>query len=475
MAAPGTDPTPPKPASPCAILPWTHVMLNDIYGCALSTSSRPAADRFNVALRLIRTYHGDPIATLDAAIEHDPQFGLAWITRAVLLAQMTDRLFAEEVTRSLRAAAACDLDDRERNHMAGAVAWAEGRFHDGTMIFARITQEHPRDLLAVQNAHVGCFFIGAQFELRDIPLAALRAAREGSEGRHALLGMAAFGLEECGDYARAEALGQEAVDLEPTDAWAVHAVAHVNEMRGDIPTGRDWLNDTSMGWSEDSGFSYHNWWHLALLHLDAQDPKSALKLYDERIRPRDEANVALEMLDASALLWRLHLDGIDVGDRFQRLARAWEAKAEDGVLAFNDLHAVMAFLGAGQPMLAERALAAMRRTAQGQGDNAWMTREIGLPLAEGFIAFDAKRYAEAVEKIARVRGVAQRFGGSHAQRDVLSLTALHAAIRGNMRATAEAFAAERVMHKPHSPWAARLSRHAKAIGGDEAIPADLGL
>ena len=460
-------------------------MLNDIYGCLLSTSSRPAAERFNSALRLIRTYHGDPIAALDAAIEHDPQFGLAWITRSILLAQMTDRLFAEDVMRSLRAAAACKLDERERNHIAGAIAWAEGRFFDGTMIFARIAQETPRDLLAVQNAHVGCFFSGAQFELRDIPLAALRAARAGSEGRHALLGMAAFGLEECGDHARAEALGQEAIDLEPTDAWAAHAVAHVHEMRGDIAAGRDWLNDTAMGWSEDCGFAYHNWWHLALLHIDALDPGAALKLYDERIRPRPEANVALEMLDASALLWRLHLDGIDTGDRFGRLARVWEEKAEDGVLAFNDLHAVMAFLGAGQPALADRTLAAMRRTAlgqndqgqggQGQGDNARMTREIGLPLAEGFIAFDAKRYAEAVEKIARVRGVAQRFGGSHAQRDVLSLTALHAAIRGGMRARAEAFAAERVMHKPHSPWAARLARQAKAVGAEEALPADFGL
>jgi tetratricopeptide (TPR) repeat protein len=447
-------------------------MLNDIYGCALSTSSRPAAGKFDEALRQIRTYHGDPIATLDAALEQDAEFGLAWITRAIVLAQMTDRLFADEVTRSLRAARACELDDRERAHFAGAVSWAEGRLAESTATFARIAQENPRDAFAVQSAHAGCFFTGQQFEMRDIPLAALRAHHEGDEARHALLGMAAFGLEECGDYARADAFGREAIDIEPRDAWAAHAVAHVNEMRGDIDEGRGWLNRTSPGWSEDCGFAYHNWWHLALLHLDAQDPKAALALYDERIRPRDEANIALEMLDASALLWRLHLDDVDTGDRFARLSRAWEQKAEDGVLAFNDLHAIMAFIGAGQHALAERTLNAMRRTAEGQGDNALMTSAVGLPLVEGFVAFGAGRYGEAVEKITRVRGQAQRFGGSHAQRDVLSLTALHAAARGGMRATAEALAAERLAHKPQSPWAARLARYAMATGANEPIAAE---
>lgn len=440
-------------------------MLHDIYDCALSTDSRAAADTFNEALLQIRTFHGDPIATLDGALAHDPKFGLAWITRAIVLAQLTDRAFAPEMIRSLEAARVCRLDERESRHFNAAYIWGDGRFQQGTMEFARIAQDAPRDILAVQNAHAGCFFTGMQSELRDIPLAALRASRPGDEGRHALLGMAAFGLEECGDYERAEALGREAVELEPQDAWATHAVAHVNEMRGDIEIGRNWLNDTSHGWSEDCGFAYHNWWHLALLHLDAQDTRAALKLYDERIRTRDEANIALEMLDASALLWRLHLEGVDTGDRFKRLAPVWEQKITDAIYAFNDVHAVMAFLGAGQHTLAERQIEEMRRgVTTWTGDNQMMARDVGIPLAEGFLAFAEGRHEDAVDLIMRVRGIAQRFGGSHAQRDVISLTALHAAIRGGMRGTAEALAAERLAHKPHSPWAGRLARQAKNAG-----------
>jgi hypothetical protein len=373
-------------------------------------------------------------------------------------------MYADEVARSLKAASAGKMNDRERGHFAGAVAWAEGRFHEGTTIFGRLAQEYPRDVLALQNGHAGCFFTGRQFDLRDWPLQAMRAHRLGDEGWHAILGMAAFGLEECGDYARAEAMGVEAVESEPTDAWAAHAVAHVHEMRGDLGEGMDWLEETAIGWSTDCGFAYHNWWHLALLHLDAQDHKAALMLYDEKVRPKDEANIILEMLDASALLWRLHLDGVDTGDRFARLAQAWERTIDDGIYAFNDLHALMAFLGAGFERQAQRTLESLRRSAHGEGDNARMAREVGLPAAEAFAAFSAGRYPGAVENLMTVRGIAQRFGGSHAQRDVLSLTALQAAIRAGMKATAEAIASERMMMKPQSPWAARLSRQARNIG-----------
>lgn len=438
-------------------------MLTDLYDNPISTRSREAQEHFNRALKLIRTYHGDPVAPLDAALDADPQFGLAWITRAILLAQTTDRAYLDEVHRSLRAAEACDLDNRERAHFAATKAWAEGRLHDSTTAFGRIALEAPRDVLALQMAHGGCFFTGRQFDLRDWPLQAMRAFGDRDEGRHAVLGMAAFGLEECGDYARALDLGMAATELEPTDAWAVHAVAHVHEMRGDIGTGKSWLTTTQGGWAEDCGFAYHNWWHLALLHLDAQDHAAALDLYDERVRPGAGSDIVLEMLDASALLWRLRLEGIDTGDRFGRLADTWSAKTA-GHYAFNDVHAAMAMVGAGRVQDAEKLRADMRRSLDAGGDNRAMTLEVGLPLVEALIAFEAGRYAETVDRILPVRGLAQRFGGSHAQRDVLTLTALTAAIKGGFRSTAEALAAERLTHKPASPWARRLWREASPGG-----------
>jgi len=438
-------------------------MLKDCYGNLMSTSSPGAVAKFDQACELIRLYRGDPIAALDAVLEDDPDCAMAWAARAGILVQQTDKAYCEEAERSIRAGAAANGNDRERAHLAAARDWLEGRIHEATAGFARIAQEFPRDLIALQAAHLGCFYLGRQSDLRDWPLQALRSFTRGDDGYHAVLGMAAFGHEECGDYARAEAAGREAVSLDPRDAWAVHAVAHVNEMRGDVRSGIPWLRDSADSWAPENGFAFHNWWHLALLYLDNGATDEVLKLYDTKVR-RGDSPVLLEWIDASALLWRLKLEGVDAGARWQSLAASWERTTDDGYYAFNDLHAVMAFLGAGRSQDVSRTLAAMRRAAAGSTDNAYMTRAVGLPLAEAFVAFDAGRYAETVEKIGAVRGVAQRFGGSHAQRDVLTLTMLHAAIRGGMKPVAEALAAERISHKPDSPWARRLSQRAQATG-----------
>ncbi len=441
--------------------------LTDRYGNPVSTQSRAALENYNAALDLIRLYRGDPVAALDAALAEDPDFGGAWAARAGLLVTATDKAYAEETAKSLRAGAAARLNERERLHLQAAQDWAEGRFIDGTMRYGRIAQENPRDARALQYAHVGSFFVGKQSELRDWPLQALRAFKTGEDGFSYIQGMAAFGLEECGDYARADICGRQAVEADPRDGWAVHAVAHVNEMRGDLDAGIPWLANGAQHWAPDSGFAYHNWWHLALLYLDKGDTAQALALYDEKVRPDVNAQVMLEWIDASALLWRLHLEGADVGARFAQLAACWARAGEDAFYAFNDLHAVMAFLGAGRAADAERTLKAMRSAAADGGDNGHMTRRVGLPLAEAFVAFEAGRYGECVEKIMTTRGVAQRFGGSHAQRDILTLTALHAALRGGFAATAEAIAIERLAHKPQSPWAGRLARRARELSAEQ--------
>jgi tetratricopeptide (TPR) repeat protein len=435
-------------------------MLRDRYGNAVSTSSTTALAKFDEACELLRLYRGDPIGALDAALAADPDFGMAWALRAGVLVQQMDSRYRDEIERSLRAGAVAVTNERERAHLAAARRWADGHFHDAIVQFARIAQDNPRDLPALQTAHVGCFYTGRAAELRDWPLQSLRAFTAGDDGYHALLGMAAFGYEECGQYEAALATGQEAVRLEPRDAWAVHAVAHVHEMRGDTENGIPWLRDSAHAWAPENGFAYHNWWHLALLHMDRAEMDEVLRLYDTKVRPADTA-VMLEWIDASALLWRLRLEGVDVGDRWAPLAERWSAEAEQRLYAFNDVHALMAFLGAGRSADAARVLTALRRTASGIGDNALMTRQVGLPVAEALIAFETGDNETAVDKIAPVRGLAQRFGGSHAQRDILSLTMLHAALRGGSAGVAESLAAERLAHKPRSPWARSLGQRAQ--------------
>jgi len=168
--------------------------------------------------------------------------------------------------------------------------------------------------------------------------------------------------------------------------------------------------------------------------------------------------VPMEMLDGAALLWRLHLMEVPVGARWAELADKYEAMVEDGYYAFNDMHAMLAFAADGRAEAAERLLMTLRRAAQGTDSNGAMTRDVGLPVCQAIDAFAKGRYAQASELLVRVRPIAYRFGGSHAQRDILSLTLAEAALRSGQPGVASAIVSERCQLKPLSGINRVLSR-----------------
>jgi len=263
--------------------------------------------------------------------------------------------------------------------------------------------------------------------------------------------MYAFGLEESGDYARAEAMGRAAIDAEPLDCWAHHAVAHVMEMQGRAQDGIGWMMVREPDWSgDDNFFKVHNWWHRALFHLDLGQIHEVFGLYDGPVRG-ERSSMALDLVDASALLWRLHAAGHDVGDRWTELTEAWDQHADGKLYPFNDWHAAMAFLGAGQNEKVERILTAYRGNCAVAPETAAWARQTGLPLIEGFAAFWRGDYETAVDKLHSTRFIANSFGGSHAQRDVIDWTLTEAAIRTGRQGIAESLATERLALKPHSP------------------------
>jgi hypothetical protein len=191
------------------------------------------------------------------------------------------------------------------------------------------------------------------------------------------------------------------------------------EMQGRLEEGMRWLGARSALWTGAGGASTHLWWHIALYHLELGRPAQALAIYDHRM----QGDSLSEMIDASALLWRLHLSQFNVGRRFQALAARWAPYAEDAHCAFNDLHAMMAFVGARRRDCADRLLAALeRRVARPGGANHDMTRLVGLPACRALAAFGRGEFAAAAQLLRALPPVAHRIGGSHAQRDVLYLT-----------------------------------------------------
>ncbi|MCW5746827.1 MAG: tetratricopeptide repeat protein [Alphaproteobacteria bacterium] len=437
--------------------------IQDARGLVLSGADAATAERFETALAEFQCYVGNPVGTIEAALQARPDFVLGHALRGYLYGSSVEGPGLAEARASLAAARGLPATDRERQHVAALEAMATGHFDDAERQWEALLVAYPRDVLALQIAHLFDFLRGDARNLRDRVARRLHAWSKADPGYHAVVGMHAFGLEEMGEYDRAEARGREAVALNARDGWGYHAVAHVLEMRNQPEEGVAWLASSSDRWAPDSFFRVHNWWHLALYHLELDQLDNVLALYDGPIRGERSA-VALDLIDASAMLWRLLLRGHDVGDRWRELADAWTGAIEDGVYAFNDVHALMAFVGAGDRARIEQQLATLKRSAQSDTnpDNRAMARGVGVPVGEALIAFGQGRYADAVDRLQHLRPIAHRFGGSHAQRDVLDLTLIEAARRAGDRNLLAALASERAVCRPRSPLAGRYLTQALA-------------
>ena len=203
----------------------------------------------------------------------------------------------------------------------------------------------------------------------------------------------------------------------------------------------------------------HNGWHLALFLIEQGRGGEVLADYDRFAAPRLADDMTLDRCDAAALLWRLELAGVDVGDRWGPVARAWRAHADDHVLAFNDLHAALAAARSPDPDDAKRlrrSLDAYER--DGRGHNRKVTAEVGRRLIEGMLHYGAGSDAQAIEAILPARAEAFRIGGSHAQRDIVNLTLIAAAERSGQWRLARALLAERAALRPTAAVRAQYER-----------------
>jgi hypothetical protein len=314
------------------------------------------------------------------------------------------------------------MSERERAHTAALAAAIDGEWARACRMHDAILAQEPTDMLSLWVANVMDYYLGNAQALRDRAghvLAHWPAARP---GHHAVLATHAFGLAECGDYAAAETAALRALELEPDDLRAEHALLHVFEMQGRAVEGvrRMEFHEARVGAVN------HLSWHFALFHLQLDLPREALAIYDGRMRFDGLA----DLIDASALLWRLQLAGVDVGERFTPLAARWSQHAEDAYCAFNDLHAMMAFAGARRWDWAQRLLDVQeRRIARVAGANHDMTRLVGFPACQALAAFGRGDFRRAESLLRALPPVAHRIGGSHAQRDVLMLTRAAAAQR----------------------------------------------
>ena len=412
----------------------------DMCSCPVSLSCAASLADWNGVIHGLLSHGQQTPVHLGRLMQAEPEFAMGHAARG-MFCLMTGRAEVLQAAHdSLALARACaaqqTLTPREAAWIEALALWLDGV---PTAAIARIEQvlrTLPHDTLSAKLSHGIRFMLGDSAGMRRSVERILGAHGTDHTCRGYLLGCHAFTLEETGEYARAETTGLEGLTFALDDAWGLHAVAHVHDMTARPECGIALIEQNKPAWEMSNNFRYHVWWHKALLHMERGELDTALGLYDAQIRA-DKTDDYRDISNATSLLMRLELEGVDIGPRWEELADFSENRVEDGCLVFADLHYLMALTGAGRGAASAAMAQRFARDATKTGEMPARVEAPGTAALTGLNAFSEGRYDAAFLNLAAARPLMPTIGGSHAQRDVFERITIDAGLRaGHYDATA---------------------------------------
>ncbi|WP_299630956.1 tetratricopeptide repeat protein [uncultured Roseobacter sp.] len=425
-------------------------MMYDICNCPVSLTDPEALDHWNGMIRAFLAHSTATPTHLAAVLASHPDFAMGHAARG-LFSLMLGR--AEMVQTAKEAAVAAHeasanstLSFREAAWTRALDHWLEGRPSKAVAAMEGVLTRHPEDTLSAKVSHAIRFILGDASGMRSSIERVLAAHGDDHACRGYVLGCHAFALEETGAYDQAEAAGREGLLLAPDDAWGLHAITHVYDMTARPDLGIDLIESHTSAWDHCNNFRYHVWWHKALLHMDRGQLDVALGLYDAQIRA-DKTDDYRDISNATSLLIRLELEGVDVGPRWEELADLAQNRTDDGCVVFADLHYMLALTGADRPDAKAAMTRRFARDAATSGEIPQRYADPGCSALSGLNAFAEGRYDAAFADLTAARPAMQTIGGSHAQRDVFERITIDAGLRAGRYEQAEAVILDRLARR----------------------------
>lgn len=370
-------------------------MRSDIFGQPTSLNNRAALAAWNDTLMGFLAHAAITPVHLGKVLELEPGFALGHAVKGMFyillgrreLMQTAHDAYAAALTGSKEG----HITAREQKFVQALGVWLDGRPSEAIQLIEDVLRMHPADALAMKLSHAIRFVLGDGEGMRRSIERVMDAYEHDHAARGYLLGCHAFALEETGDYEKAEIAGRQSLWMAPDDAWGLHAVAHVHDMTCNAKKGLEWLTGRENAWSHCNNFRYHVWWHKALMHLDLGQVSTVLELYDSEIRS-EKTDDYRDISNATSLLMRLELDGVDVGHRWEELSDICQMRTEDGCLIFADLHYLMALTGDKKPGATERMLQRIAKDAKSNDEMASRMSDPGVAAASGLEAFGEGQY-----------------------------------------------------------------------------------
>jgi tetratricopeptide (TPR) repeat protein len=422
-------------------------MLEDRFGLPLSTSSVEARDAYVAGVDSVISGVAGYRESLARALAFDPSFALAHVALARGLFLDAEVAVARASASDARALSD-RVSERERSHIDTVCLGIEGKPTLAREAMLKHLRSWPRDamVLAPATSVFGLYgFSGDpdhEEQLYEL-LESLAPAYGEDWWFEAVYGFAAC---ETGRLDLAWTLIERSLAKNTRHAHAAHFRTHVMYERGEVAGALDYLEAWMPGLDPHSLVHCHLSWHVTLAALAAGRPERAWEAYRTSVHPGGAWGPPLNVgTDAPSFLWRAELAGQP------RSGQLWREVHDHALrhfpnagIAFADVHGLLACIADGDTeVLGRRADEIRQRIADGH----YPAGEVVLWIAEGFAAYAAGRWSDAISSLERALAQTVRIGGSRAQRDLVDLTLLAACLKAGRQEAAVGLV-ERRAHLP---------------------------
>lgn len=383
-------------------------------------------------------FRADAMQHIDASINADSNYCLPKIAKACMLQGANDDRFSGQVSQLIEQSEArlSPGATRESALLKAVSHAAQGRGVEAATVLEHHLFTAPTDLFAHVLLQEQTFWLGQPRWMRDTIERAAPAWSSANTDIGPFLSLRAFANEESGHFDLAEKYGREAVEIDPTDVWGAHAVAHVLVMTGEMERGIEWLESLSINWGHANQMRHHLWWHLCLFLLELGEHDRVVSLLDTEVRNPNSTLVqespaaTIDIGNYASLLMRLELYGLDVSSQWQTLSTICGERVSNHGSAFSNVHDMMVLCATEQVWQANVLLSSMKkRFALSDSSNSQSTayKLAGIPVCEALMAYAAKDYDQVLKTLGGIRHQLHLMGASHAQRDVFYHLLVYAA------------------------------------------------
>ena len=423
-------------------------MSKDLWDLPLSTDSPRAAEQYILAVEKLLSANVGAEEALGRAIDADPGFALAHAARARVL-QLRGAMPEARAAAARAVLLAPSATRRERGHVEALALALESDMQRALAHVLEHLREFPRDglVLSLTSGVFGLIGFSGRRDRNEALLDLLDGLAVSYGEDWWFLNVHGFACTEADKRTRGRRLVDRALALNPRNAHAAHARAHVCYEANTCEEGAAFLRSWLPDYNRTAQLHCHLSWHRALFELALGRPEDAWTLYDEHIRPVNSYAPALITLsDSVSLLWRCRLwdkerGAVAWGELRDFARRSFPTPS----VAFADAHVVMACAAAGDRAGADARIDELRR-AEREGRQP--AGRVAADVAEAMAAFAQGDDDAVIRLLVPVLAELVRVGGSHAQRDVFEETLLGAYLRSGRTEQAALLFRERLDRRP---------------------------